>query len=152
MSPDEGHELFKQLQESYRQIANQGSAGVPTAQDATIRETFLLGRQVASQLDATILAALQKEILAERDKLIGSGLKGEQLATRMNELIRRAQQTVATVVGPQTYRQLTGLQPGETLNIVDPKIAGQIEKERGRRSGKPSDQPPAPGDRSDPGQ
>jgi hypothetical protein len=131
MKPDDGHELFKQLHESYRQMANQAPTGVPASQDVTIRETFLLGQQVTSQLDPAKLAALQREILAERDKLIGSGLQGEQLALRMNELMKRAQEAVAALVGPQAYCQLTGLQPGETLNIVDPTIAGKIEKEMG---------------------
>lgn len=49
------------------------------------------------------------------------------LAEKINELAVQFQNSLAVRVGAVAYQKLTGLGPGETVNVIDPNIAAAVQ-------------------------
>ena len=87
-------------------------------QDAAITaEHWVPGTSVES------FAERHKELLVEKDRIIGSGIVGEPLAVKLNMLARQAQDALATLLEADEYEQLIGVPPSETLDVIDPALA-----------------------------
>lgn len=67
-------------------------------------------------------------LLRQKEELIASDWKGqpaigESLAEQINDLGETMQQELEGTIGSESYTALTGLQSGERIRVVDPRIA-----------------------------
>jgi hypothetical protein len=83
----------------------------------------------ALDVDPTGFAGLHRDYLAETNALLAADVKedathiGERTAERVNDLGVEFLRGFEESVGAEAYSALTGLQPGERLRLVDPRIA-----------------------------
>jgi len=74
-------------------------------------------------------ADLHLDFLREKDQLIladsteGAQVIGEPLADRINQLTVDFQKDLEKKLGPQGYTVVTGLEPGQHIRLIDPRIA-----------------------------
>ncbi|MDD5473145.1 MAG: hypothetical protein PHU34_03245 [Candidatus Methanoperedens sp.] len=126
MNLGEGSELFKKIQKCHNVMLT----GMPPEHphDVTVQEFATLVRHIAPGIDIGIFDDLQRDLLKERDALLKTGIQGKQLADKMNDLVKEFQKGLSDRVGPGLYQKLTGLEAGETINIIDPEIAASVAK------------------------
>ena len=83
----------------------------------------------AIPVDPNRFAGLHRDFLAEKDGLLKaevrdtSRLIGEPTAERVNDLAVKFQRKLAEAIGARAYEALTGLDAGQQVRIVDPRIA-----------------------------
>lgn len=98
------------------------------ANDLLVKETALTAEHYVPSLSAGKFEGLHRDFLKEKDGVIASGLRGEPLADKINALSLEFQKKLAQYLTPEEYRELTGMKPGETVNIVNPEIAAQLKE------------------------
>ena len=80
-------------------------------------------------VEPEVFADLHLDFLREKDRLIEAEYKddaqfiGEPLADRINQLTVDFQKDLEQKLGPQGYTTITGLEPGQQVRLVDPRIA-----------------------------
>jgi len=65
------------------------------------------------------------DLLNEKDRIIGSGMRGEEMANKINELVGVSTKSLASQLSDSEYRNLVGAQKGEEVLVVDPEIAAK---------------------------
>lgn len=94
--------------------------------DLVIKEAAAMALHAVPDLDAKKYEDLHTDLLKEVKAVIDSGLKGEQLADKINVQSVQFQKAMAERLGPNDYEKLFGMPAGETINIVDPEIAKAV--------------------------
>lgn len=96
--------------------------------DFAVRELAILTENADAKVDASAFEDLHREFLVQRDALIASGVRGEELADRMNGLVKKYQRAISERIGPEAFSRITGQEPGEFLDVVDPEIAAEAAR------------------------
>lgn len=92
-----------------------------------------------SNLGSTVKAAQIKDIQAIQMDLFGmkdelgqrlhaGSIGGEELAMKVNAAVNKALKSCLKSLGKEAYSKMFELEPGEEMNVVDPKIAIQTHK------------------------
>lgn len=76
------------------------------------------------EIDPDQFRDIQLRYLRQKDRLIASGMKEEQLAKRLNDLARRTQEEIARRVGRERYERLMAIPADEQVDLVEPDAAG----------------------------
>lgn len=101
------------------------SPQIATKNEVLVNELSIITKHHTPDLETSSFSGMHHDFLAEKDGLINSGEKGEKLADRINDLSKIFQKKLSESMTPEQYKQLTGMEAGETINIVDPKIAAE---------------------------
>lgn len=88
---------------------------------------------VAAELASPIIHQVKPEKLKEeiagmlndKDKIIESGMRGEEMANKINESVGVLTKSLASQLSDSEYRNLIGAQKGEEVLVVDPEIAAK---------------------------
>lgn len=97
--------------------------------DQVIKDAAAVASHVIPGFDTAKYEDLHTDYLNEVNSVIESGLKGEQLANKLNDLSAQFQKAMAKRLGPNDYEKLFGMPAGETINIIDPAIAKAAAEE-----------------------
>lgn len=65
------------------------------------------------------------DLLDEKDKVIDSGMRGEEMANKINELVADSTKLLASRLTDSEYGKLVGTQKGAEVLVVDPEIAAK---------------------------
>lgn len=65
------------------------------------------------------------DLLNEKDGIIDSGMRGEEMANKINELVGVSTKSLASQLSDSEYQNLVGAQKGEEVLVVDPEIAAK---------------------------
>ncbi len=68
------------------------------------------------------------DLLVEKDKVIDSGMRGEKMANKINELVAVFTKNLASQLTDSEYQNMVGTQKGEEVLVVDPEIAAKHSK------------------------
>lgn len=118
----------------YRPFAQTMSAE-QTEANMHLSENDIIGNvvcQLSSPIIPTVKSNKLKEdtvdLLKEKDRIIGSGMRGEEMANKINELVGVSAKSLASRLTDSEYRNLAGTQKGEEVLVVDPEIAAKCSK------------------------
>jgi len=120
-APDAGHLLLREIRDTRRSLLKLG--GKMNHRELIHREASLVARQALPDLDAGSFKDIHMDFLKEKTAIIRKGIKGEPLANKLNEIAAGFQRSLAERIGPASFERLTGLKPGETVMLVDPRLA-----------------------------
>jgi hypothetical protein len=109
---------IRNLYASYMTQANQ-----PNPHDRLIDEAATVTQYHVPEADPSIYRDLHAEFLNEKDAVIATGITGLALADQLNSLSTQLQGAIAQRVGAELYKKLNGVDAGQTLNIIDPRLA-----------------------------
>ncbi|MBA8962427.1 hypothetical protein JOJ86_006770 [Rhodococcus percolatus] len=118
------HPLIERIREIHT-AAN----GLPTHTDL-VDETAAVTRYFAPDVDPEQFRDIQLQYLQERDTLAESGLTGERLAERLNDLGRRMQGDLVARLGPTQYEKLNGVPADVQVDLIEPnarQVVGEPE-------------------------
>lgn len=107
----------------------------PSEADTNLSENDIISNaadDLASQIIPEAKPKKLKEdivdLLDEKDRIIGSGMRGEEMANKINELVGVSTKSLASQLSNTEYRSLVGAQKGEEVLVVDPEIAAKCVK------------------------
>lgn len=118
--------LGSKLHSMYADIVNQQEPA--NLNQILVSETAIVTQHHVPEIVPTAFEGLHHDFLNEKNGVIQSGVKGEKLAQSINDLSKTFQKKLSESMPGEHYLKLTGMQPGETINIVDPKIAAETAK------------------------
>jgi hypothetical protein len=95
----------------------------PDSHDVTIREAATVVKHFAPDVDPAVYRDLHAGFLDEKDAAIATGDTGQALADKLNGLSKKLQEELEHRVGPAHYEKLSGVHPGQRLDLVDPSLA-----------------------------
>jgi hypothetical protein len=75
------------------------------------------------EADPTKYRDLHAEFLNEKDAVVATGIRGQALADKLDSLSKQLQGAIAQRVGATLYKKLNGVDAGQTLGIIDPRLA-----------------------------
>lgn len=111
--------LFGKIQQLHESFSAQNTK--PHHHEMIIKEAALVTNHYAPEVDTMQYRELHAQFLIDKDAAITSGLKGKDLAIKINDLSTEFQDRVAKIIGAEAYEKLTGIKYGETINIVNPE-------------------------------
>jgi hypothetical protein len=100
----------------------------PDRHEVIADETAAVVGYLAPEVDAAQLRDVQLRYLGEKDELRESGLTGEELANRLNDLGHRVQQDLAERLPPDQYEKVLNVPAGRLVDIIEPaarRVAGE---------------------------
>ena len=100
-----------------------------SSSDQVIKDAAAMAMNAIPGFDATKYEDLHKAYLNEINTVTKSGLSGEKLAEKINDLSVQFQKAMAERLNPDEYEKLFGMPAGETINIIDPEIAKAAAEE-----------------------
>jgi len=98
--------------------------------EVIIREAALTAEHHVPTITSNKFEELHRDFLKEKDRVIASGITGEALANKINDLSIELQKRLADILSAEEYEQLMGMKAGDTINIVNPSIAALTEKNK----------------------
>ena len=66
------------------------------------------------------------DLLEEKDKVIDSGIRGEEMANKINDLVADSAKSLASRLSDSEYKELVGTEKGAEVLIVNPEIAAKF--------------------------
>ena len=111
--------LFGKIRQLHKSFSAQSTK--PHPHEVIIKEAALVTNHHAPEVDTSQYRELHAQFLKDKDAAIISGLKGKDLAIKINDLSTEFQDKVAKIIGAKAYEKLTGIGYGETINIVNPE-------------------------------
>jgi hypothetical protein len=115
------HTLMQKIRDFRQSILKFGS--VLDHNEMIHREAALVAKHVLPDLDTDAFKDMHLDFLENKCSAIEKGIKGKDLADKINELLAQFQKNLAGVLGAEAYEQFTGLKADETISLVDPDIA-----------------------------
>lgn len=113
--------LASKMQDLYAEFQVQPQP--PHPHDALIKEAATVVRHHVPGFNPDIYRDLHAEFLDQKDAAIATGITGQALADKLNDLSRQLQLAVSDRVGPEIYRKLNGVDAGQTVYLCDPRLA-----------------------------
>lgn len=123
-NPGKGDTLFSAIQQLYEDVGEKKMS----PSELVIKEAAALAVHTIPDFDPIKYEDLHTDFLKEVNTVIKSGLKGERLADKINDLSVQFQKAMAERLDPNDYEKLFGMPAGETINIIDPEIAKAAAK------------------------
>lgn len=96
-----------------------------TSNDVIMKETGVVLEHFVPGIDAGRFADIHGDYLKDKDQATATGIRGEEFANTINVLSAQFQKSLAERLGADDYEKMTGLNAGETLNIVVPELAAK---------------------------
>ncbi|MEU9790845.1 hypothetical protein AB0E27_09455 [Streptomyces sparsogenes] len=96
--------------------------------EALLEEGAAVTKYFAPEVDTDRIRGPQSDYLQELDAIIASGLVGEPLADRINDLGRQFQRNLAVCLGADQYERLNGVPAEVQVDLIEPDLrraAGQ---------------------------
>lgn len=112
--------LPDQIRDLYEKSKNEKPP--PSHNEMLIREAALVTKFYAPDIDPAQYRDLHAALLADKDAAIASGLKGVELAARLNAVAAEHQAKFAERLGADAYQKLMGVPAGQTLKITEPGL------------------------------
>lgn len=112
--------LPDQIRDLYEKSKNEKPP--PSHNEMLIREAALVTKFYAPDIDPARHRDLHAALLADKDAAIASGLKGAELAARLNAVAAEHQWKFAERLGADAYQKLMGVPAGERLDIIEPGL------------------------------
>jgi len=122
-----GGELFKLIAELHRTFVK-GEMAI-SHNELIHHEASILAKQVLPDINTDGFKDIHMDFLNDKTSSIKEGLKGDQLAKKINEIAVQFQKDLMKRIGDEAYKKLTGLEAGETINIVDSVIAAKAAQQ-----------------------
>lgn len=119
-----GSALFQAIKQLHSALAAEAVRLEPG--ELLRQEVALLVEQAVPGIEAGLFKDLHLDFLREKQRVLALGVKGMEAADKLNELAVQFQKALAARIGDGPYEKLTGLKAGETVNIIDPAIAGVV--------------------------
>ncbi len=117
---DSGNVLFQDIKQLYKSAVKE--LKIPS-HELIHEEAALLIRHSLLNIDPQNIKNIHLDFLKEKHSIINARLKGAELANKINEAAIQFQNSLSERIGADAFSKLTGLRPGETIKLVDPKIA-----------------------------
>jgi hypothetical protein len=124
-------DLFKKIQGVYSSVPMM-MRGIESrdpeeiAREISVKDMVAHASFLVPELDPTKITEIHREFLKERDAVLGDKLKGTALSDKVNSMMKDVQKALADSLDGETYRKLSGgIEPGETINVVDREIAAK---------------------------
>jgi len=117
-----GETLFQDLQQLHKSIVKDFRIA---SHELIHNEAAILVKQVMPDIDTNQFKGIHLNFLKEKTEIIKSGLKGKELANRVNEIAVQFQKSLAERIGDKAYEKLMSLKAGETIDLIDPDIASR---------------------------
>jgi hypothetical protein len=124
-------ELFNKIQMVHSSVPKM-IAGMESRDPAEIAREISVRDMVAHasfqvpELDPEKIAEIHRQFLKERDAVLSDQLKGTALSDKVNSMMKDVQLALADSLDSETYRKLSGgIEPGETVDVVDREIAAK---------------------------
>jgi hypothetical protein len=95
----------------------------PSQNDMITQQAEAAVTNLVPGFDPSVYRDLHAQFLSDKDTAIATGVTGQALADTLNELSSKFQLAVAGRVGPSVYKQLNGVDAGETVYLCDPRLA-----------------------------
>lgn len=119
-------------QEHKRRQMIKGAADLKTlASETRLVMQHRLGKSVRAAKVKDI-QTIQSELFATKEEIVQhlheGGIGGEELALKINTAVNKSLKDCLKALGRDDYAQLIELEPGEVINVVDPKIAAKAYK------------------------
>lgn len=121
-APEAGHLLMREIRDTRRSLLKLGAK--MNHREIIHQDASLVARQAIPDLDPDTFRDIHMDFLKEKLAALKKGIQGKKLADTINEMVRGFQQSLSERIGATAYEKLTGLKAGETVNLVDPNIAG----------------------------
>jgi hypothetical protein len=121
---DLGATLFGWIKRLHDDIVRQGMKINPL--ELLHQQAALLVQQAVPGLEAALFKDLHLDFLKEKNTVLATGMKGQQLADTLNGLATQFQLALCQRIGNDAYEKLTGMNAGKTINIIDPAIAAVV--------------------------
>ena len=112
-------QLFVKIRQLHESFSAQSTK--PHHHEVIIKEAAVVTNHHTPEVDTSQYRELHAQFLNDKDAAIVSGLKGKDMAIKINELSTEFQNKVAEIIGHEAYEKLTGVKFGETVNIVNPE-------------------------------
>jgi len=90
------------------------------------RQAAILVEQAVPGLLANVFKDLHLDFLKEKRQVLAAKLPAEKSAATINDLSCQFQQALGERIGDDAYQKLTGLKPGNTINIINPAISATV--------------------------
>ena len=131
--------VFRETHQSHERLRTQSQT--PKDADLKISDLAIFLKHAVPGLDLEAIADLQRSYLQEHEGYLRAELPDipevkvidEKSAERVNTLSRQFQKALAQQVGPDNFLKLTGRAPGETIELIDPRILESARKEASKR-------------------
>lgn len=129
--------LARETRQLYERPATQpDSLG---ASDVKLDDLAVLITHTTPDVDLQPIVELQSEYLVEHEGFLAAefqapspGVIDEKSALRVNRLSTQFQEGLAERVDREAYRALTGLEPHETVDLIDPSILENAQRAGGQ--------------------
>lgn len=95
----------------------------PDPHEVLINEAATVTKHFVPEADPSKYRDLHAEFLNEKDTVVATGITGRALADKLNSLSRQLQGAIAQRVGATLYKKLNGVDAGQTLDVIDPRLA-----------------------------
>ena len=124
-------DLFKKIQEVYSSVPGmmrgmESRDPAEIAREISVKDMVAHASFLVPELDPGKITGIHREFLKERDAVLGDGLKGTALSDKVNSMMKGVQKALADSLDSETYRKLSGgIEPGETVDVVDREIAAK---------------------------
>jgi hypothetical protein len=124
-------DLFKKIQGVYSSVprlmrGTESRDPEEIAREISVKDMVAHASFIVPELDPIKITEIHREFLKERDAVFGEGLKGTALSDKVNSMMKDVQKALADSLDSDTYRKLSGgIEPGETINVVDREIAAK---------------------------
>ena len=103
--------------------SHSAQANPPDPHERLIDEAATVTQHYAPEADPSKYRDLHAESLNEKDALIATGITGQALADKLNSLSGQFQVALAQRVGAELYKKLSGVDAGQTVDIIEPGLA-----------------------------
>jgi hypothetical protein len=117
--------LFEGIKQLYKSVANELIKVDPL--EMIHKEAAVLMRHAVPGTDPHCFKDIHLDFLKETRVAMAKLDEPVPLAEKINELAVQFQKSLAVRIGQPAYQQLTGLGPGETVNVIDPDIAAAVQ-------------------------
>lgn len=118
--------LATKLHNMYANVVKQSEPA--NINQVLVNEMAIITQHHVPDINTNAFADIHHDFLREKNGRINAGERGEQLAQSVNDLSKEFQKKLSESMSDEHYTQLTGMKPGETINIVDPQIAAETAK------------------------
>jgi hypothetical protein len=95
----------------------------PDSHEVIIREAATVVKHFEPDVDPSGYRDLHARFLDEKDAAIATGVTGQPLADKLNSLSKQLQEELAHRLDPAHYKKLSGVEPGQTLDLCDHRLA-----------------------------
>jgi hypothetical protein len=95
----------------------------PDPHDVTIQEAETVVKHFEPGIDPAVYRNQHAAFLSEKDAVIATGITGHALADKINDLSKQLQAELSHRLDPAHYKRLSGADPAQRLNLIDPRLA-----------------------------